>query len=168
MDVSFHLFGDFEFHHQLEQIADHADNMSPAFEAIRDRWTSVLEEQFETQGVRSGAKWEELQFVTIAKRGSAEPILIDSSDLLLRVTDPGSFRIDDDGIVYDPEGVADEYGRFHQTGTRFMPQRKIADFTEADERGIINFLERYVLSTGIRRTGVRFRDAKGRFARRPT
>lgn len=145
-EVSLHLFGDEVFRHRLQNIADRTDNMSPAHEKIRDKWIIWFEEQFATEGRRFGTPWEQLKLETAAKRGSAHPILVDSADLLIHVTDPESFQVDDDGISFKPSEPVDEYGKFHQSGTTRMARRPIVEFTEMDHREMVDDLEDHIFN----------------------
>ena len=136
VEVKFTMFGDLAFRHRLRNLGDRADNMLPVMQHLRDKWILREEEQFDTEGARTGIKWDKLKYVTVAKRGSNHPILIDSGDLFDEVLTPTNYNISDGSIEYTAP-MSDEYGGFHQTGTKKMARRPIVDFTDMDNQSDI-------------------------------
>lgn len=80
-----------------------------------------LAENFDAEGRPSG--WEPLALSTILKRGSDHPILQDSGDLVAAATDPESWNFSRSGQTFIGTLSTPGYGKFHITGTRFMPMR---------------------------------------------
>lgn len=132
--VNWEINGVDAFQRRLRQMARRAEFPEPLLHEIAGWWRDAVEEQFETQGVRFGRKWEKLAPATISKRQSVGPILIDHADLLLTATDPASYRVHSDGISVDIAAHQATYGGYHQTGTTNMPRRPILEFTEVDRR----------------------------------
>jgi phage gpG-like protein len=82
---------------------------------------------FATQGLTSGAAWNQLdteyQSWKIAHYGSL-PTMIREGDLFRQLTTL-SGRVNHVGMRSATFGTNLDYARFHQHGTRFMPARKI-------------------------------------------
>jgi phage gpG-like protein len=160
--IEIELFGDIAFRHVIENLADRADNMSPAFRQIREQWIHAFEQQFGTEGRRSGNPWKQLSIATASKRGSAHPILFDRGNLFDDIIDENAFFVQDDGITFVGSGYAREIGGYHQSGTSRMPRRPIVDLTLADERESIRIIDEHLVPPRTR-----LRDARGRFMKRP-
>ena len=82
---------------------------------------------FATDGVASGKKWNaldlEYQSWKIRRYGNL-PTMIREGDLYRQLTSL-SGRVNHVGLKTAQFGTDLEYAEFHQTGTRFMPARKI-------------------------------------------
>lgn len=155
-EVKIEMFGDVFFRRRLRKLAFRAMDMRPVMHDIGDDMLQIIEEQFATEGARSGHKWAELRFDTISRRGSAHPILIDSGDMFLEVTDPANKRVTHDSVTINfpmaqkTKLESAQYG-FHtrdgggrESSVEFIEPRRVIDFTDLDHvnfrRKITDFL----------------------------
>jgi phage gpG-like protein len=135
-EVSISLFGDKVFKRKILAVRYRAKNMSPVLGRIADQWLDIIEEQFTTEGARGGNPWTKLSRETKLRRGSAHPILVETGDLLIEMTDPGSVKVTDDEIRMElPRDVvarSHQHGFFNTRAGRSVPARPMVAFTEAD------------------------------------
>lgn len=93
----------------------------------RDEMKKANRLNFTTEGLASGKKWNtldtEYQSWKIAHYGNL-PTMIRSGDLYRDLTTL-SGRVNHIGMKSATFGTDLEYAKFHQTGTKFMPARKI-------------------------------------------
>lgn len=144
VEISVLLFGDEQLSFKLNNIGNRASHLQPAMEWARDEIIDIVEQQFETEGARSGHKWQKLAFATIKARGSAHPILIHFGDLFDELISPARYFVSDDSIEYHGGWASDEYGHFHQTGTGKMPARPPFEFTDHDEQHLTHGVNRFI------------------------
>lgn len=149
-DVNITIFGDEFFRNRIRAMRYRARDMSPILQEIGEDWNEIVTEQFATEGLRSGSKWEELKPGTISRRRSAHPILVDSGDMLIEMTGPDNIRVTDDSVTLhlppevETRAEAHQFG-FHNalTGTE-VPARPMVDFTDFDrerfEKKIADYL----------------------------
>lgn len=154
-EVTIEMFGDVLFRRKIRKMAYRAIDVHPVMADIADDMQNIIEEQFATEGERGGHKWAELKFDTIARRGSAHPILVDSSDMLLEVTDPVHFHARHDGLKVDfplgptlQKAESAQYG-FHVANQHgyagvFVEPRRIVEFTDIDRRRFRDKIGDYV------------------------
>lgn len=151
--IDIKMFGDRQFIRRIRAMRYRARNMSPVLQEVGEDMLDIIEEQFETEGRRSGSRWKELSFWTVQKRGSAHPILVDNANLLLEVTDESNLLVTDDSVtvqIRDPKlatiAESHQYGYRNSLTGNLVPARPIIDFTDMDRLGfrrkITNFLVR--------------------------
>lgn len=105
-------------------------NMREPFEiAINEVIIPSIDRNFRTGG---RPPWAPLEASTISRRKTAVPILIRTGELHKMATNIDAWRISRNIAEMEIAG----YGRFHQTGTRNMPQREFAVLQGADEQKI--------------------------------
>lgn len=75
--------------------------------------------------------WAPLKPETVAKRGSSEPILVVTGALRDAVTSRSAWTVTYVD-VFPNDAAIPHYGRYHQTGTRFMAQREFMSFQPSD------------------------------------
>lgn len=148
--ISIQLFGDELFKRRIMAMRYRARNMSPVLNDIAEDWLAITEEQFATEGKRSGRPWAPLERETYLRRGSKHPILVDSGELLIEMSGPDNIDVSDDSITMTlPEEVrevaeAHQYGFFNVAAGKQVEARPIVDFTDLDEerfaRKITKFL----------------------------
>lgn len=144
-DVVIILLGDEVFADYLEDVGDRGVSLRPVMTSVIDKIVDWTEEQFATEGARSGNAWEQLARDTIFRRGSAHPILVRDADLLIQTTDESNFTATDDTIELSLPEREDEIGFYHQHGTVRMPARPIYDLTPADEDEIHDMIEDFLM-----------------------
>lgn len=145
MRVTFNMLGEDQFARELLRIGKRAGNMRPVFGLIAGKWTRWTREQFDSEGRRASGGWAALAPSTVARRGSAHPILQDSGALVRELTDEGNIDITDDYMHMTIPDDVDEYGRLHQSGTSKMPQRRPLEFTDVDKREMVRDLQRWTM-----------------------
>lgn len=138
--VRISIFGDVVFRRRILAMRYRARNMRPVLEEIGEAWADIIEDQFASEGARGGRRWDKLKLSTIFQRGSAHPILVNSSDMLIEMTDPSNFRATDESVYLSLPPEIEERASAHQygfmnslTGT-YVPARPIIQFTDLDVR----------------------------------
>jgi phage virion morphogenesis protein len=138
VEVKITMFGDAYFRRKILAIRHRAKNMGPVLKRIADEWLDVIEEQFASEGSRGGTPWAKLSRDTRFHRGSAHPILVDSADLLLHMTNPENLHVSDDEITLhlpasrEVVAASHQYGFFNVRAGHEVPARPMVVFTEAD------------------------------------
>jgi phage gpG-like protein len=111
----------------FKSIHRRALNFSSVLRWARDDIKKANRANFATLGVASGKAWNaldtEYQSWKIEHYG-ALPTMIRSGDLYRQLTTL-SGRVNHIGLKSAQFGTDQDYARFHQLGTRFMPARKI-------------------------------------------
>lgn len=146
------MFGDTFFRRRIQAMRYRSRNMSPILQDVGDKWIEIIEDQFDTEGGRTGKKWAKLEFDTIQRRGSDHPILIHSGDMFDHLITPDNLSVTDDSVTYtfetDPEiatrAQSHQFG-FMNHGTA-VPARPIVDFTEADEVEFRDMIQDYLVN----------------------
>lgn len=149
----------------LMRPADNSRDFSRSWAVILDEFERLVGEQFDTEGSTFGTPWEGLADSTVAKRGSAHPILDVDGGLRASFTRGG------EGHVRRVTGSSAEWGsdletptggwtlgRIHQEGAPMagIPARPIFKLDEQRKRRVVG-----VLMDGL------FRDSHG-FVRAPS
>lgn len=154
MRIDFSVFGDEQLSRELMRFSAYAGSPQPAFGQIADDVREQIAEQFSSEGERGSGGWDELKEATIAAKASAgldSHILQATHDLMNSLTDKSSEwhieKITDDSLTV---GSRDWIGVLHQQGTSKMAARKPVDFTEADRRGFVRTLQRYIVEGVLR------------------
>lgn len=160
MRLTLEVYGDRQLDRKLLRFADRVGDLEPVFEALADDFLSIETRQFTSEGRFASGGWAPLADSTVARRGSAHPILDDHGDLRASLTDAaakGAIRqVTSDSLFV---GTDIDYARFHQTGTgantggqfgpaqagqRSMPRRRPVEFREADRRRWVQAIQRYL------------------------
>lgn len=135
------VFGDEQFALKIAAMGERADDMSPVLESIADDWIDIIEETFASEGRRIlGRQWHRLATSTIAKRGSSHPILVETAELLVNMTDQGNIRIENDEIMMElPDSVetkaaSHQYGFHNASANKDVPARPMIGFTPLDRK----------------------------------
>lgn len=135
--VSIELFGDELFRRKIRKMAYRALDMRPVLESLGEDMQDHIEHQFETEGRASGRPWAPLTIETAARRGSAHPILIRTSELLLEMTNPDSIKVTHDSVTIDipqsveMKGESAQFGFTSRAGRPVAPRRMV-DFSVLD------------------------------------
>lgn len=150
VQVSISLFGDEFFRRRIWAIRHRARDLSPILRRIGDEWLGMVEEQFATEGARGGSPWAPLARDTKLRRGSAHPILVETGDLLIHMTDPDNLNVSDGELsLHLPatertKAEAHQYGYENVRAGKHVAARPMVRFTMVDEarwgRKIENYL----------------------------
>ena len=150
MRFVFEVAGDVQVNRELIGLSARGRDMSPAFDVILDLWIEETTEQFASEGGHASGGWKQLQPVTIARkrREGLRPEILRATDRMMQSL---TRRGDSDMIAtVSPSeldyGSSVPYTRFHQTGTRKMPQRRPVEFTEPTRRATLKILQRFLVT----------------------
>jgi hypothetical protein len=152
VSIKITLFGDEFFKRRITATRYRARDFSSILEEIGEDWIAITEEQFATEGGRSGNKWEPLARDTYLRRGSKHPILVESGDLLIEMSGPDNISVDDMEVTMTiPEGVrekaeAHQYGFTNAATGRPVPARKIVDFTAFDREHFQHKIQNWLVN----------------------
>jgi phage gpG-like protein len=160
------VFGDKHLIAVMDAWAMRSANAEPAYEAMHHYLLGVEQELFESEG-ESGAhgSWPERS----GTHKYDHPIMQASRDLMNSLT-----QADDPNHhwVVTPVGFAMgtrlDYGEFHQTGTEFLPQRRILDLTLEQRQIMVEMLHLWITRAGLESVAngmffTRVRGIGGRF-----
>ena len=124
-----------------------AENFSAQLRWARDELKKANRDNFRTQGLASGEAWNaldlEYQSWKIQRYGNL-PTMVREGDLYRDLTTL-SGRVNHIGLQTATFGTDLEYAKFHQTGTRFMPARKIVFVPKQFARGLANEVADYLV-----------------------
>jgi len=143
--VEFEMLGEKQFSRELLRVGSRAVDARPAFGSIADDWIDWIEEQFVSQGSRGSGGWADLAPSTVRGKGH-DTILVDTGGLMREATDRGNVLITDTFMHYSLPDREDQIGRFHQSGTERMPQRRVVEFTDMDRRVMVRKIQSWVLT----------------------
>lgn len=143
MALTITILGSKQVEQKLTGLANNIRNFTGVWDDILDAIYEIEESQFETEGHGKWAplspkyaKWKEANY---PGRG----LLILTEDLIESVTGGrgGVVRKTRDTLEFSTNVP---YWRFHQEGTRKMPQRKVLDLQAGDEQKIADVFEAWV------------------------
>jgi hypothetical protein len=147
MPVAFEvtILGDRVLSRALSRYADKINDFRPAWDSIHLDFVRIEEEQFNTQGGRSGTVWAPLSPTYAAWKEKYFP----GRPILQLTTAMWSQFAVGTGMVVEKTPLSLRMAptlpcpRFHQQGTRTMPARKVVQLTEADKMGWMKILHNY-------------------------
>lgn len=146
MRIHFEMLGEEQFSRNILRVGDRGGNMSPVFHQLAGKWVRWIREQFDSEGRRASGGWADLAPSTVARRGSAHPILQDTGALVQELTDEGNIDVTDDYMHLQIADDVDAYGRLHQSGTSRMPQRRPLEFTDLDKREMVRDMQSWIFT----------------------
>jgi phage gpG-like protein len=143
--VRLHLdvYGEEQIDRELLRFSSYVGDPSPAFHKIADDMREDIGHRFEAEG----PGWAKLAASTLAAKAAAglPPEILQATRKLMRsLSQKGAGHVEEVGDDFLRFGSSVPYGKFHQKGTTKMPERKVIDFTEADRRGFVRTLQRYI------------------------
>lgn len=145
------IFGEKLVSRTLTRFAENADDMRPAFDKIHKFFLKTIETtQFNSQGAFSGG-WAPLAPSTLAgkRRAGLDPRILHAT-LRLRKSLTNStssdhvYKVTADGMEL---GSKVPYGRYHQSGTVNMPQRRPVQFTAEHKREMVKMLQQHLMDS---------------------
>lgn len=140
----------------LLRTGERAEHAGPAFEAIGDLIMDIEEEQFDTQGARTGRRWAAIKPETIARklRRGEDPRILHATlrlrESLTNASHPDQiFHVVNNALIF---GSSVFYGEIHQNRGlgRGRKRRRAIDFTPRDRRDIIRVMQRWIIRGEIR------------------
>lgn len=147
--INWSVWGDDIISRELLRFEERNLNIMPVGLAIIKDIKDSNQKQFETEGEHASGGWAPLADSTIAAKvagGFPLDILQRTRRLMLSLTEGTEDTIeevDPGGFVFGSEV---EYGKFHQTGTKTMPQRRPLEFNEVDKVLWMKRIQRYILT----------------------
>jgi len=152
VQFSFTVEGEEQVSRMLSRTTEKIADMAPFFQAAGVLMQTSMEEQFGTEGGRTGgwAPLSERYAADKAKKYGSRPILQASGALIGSLVGGGGGHIErvqgNDTLEF---GSSIPYGTYHQTGTSRMPQRRILDLTDGDRRSLMKLLQRHMFGARL-------------------
>ena len=152
LHLEFTVAGQYQLSRALGLYADRAHDLRPAWEDIRDDFLRNEMEQFESEGRHASGGWAELSPIYAAWKNAhlpGMPILQLSGRLMDSLTDK---RHAD--FVFEAKrkslrmGTKVPYARFHQEGTRTMPDRPPIALTDKQRRLWVKIIQTHIFQSG--------------------
>jgi phage gpG-like protein len=151
--ISIDSFGESQLSREILRVSEHAENMVPAFNAVRDLFYKLEKEQFESGGKYSpGGAWAPLAQGTIdakVRAGLPPDILVATGRLKASLTTSGDadakYETTADSMTI---GSNVPYGMFHQSTqprTR-LPRRPPVSIPEQNKKEWLKVLQRYLIT----------------------
>ncbi len=140
--LRFTFFGEDQIDRSLLAIAERAQDMRPAWDALEARCTGYEERWFASQG---DGQWPQLSRnygAWKARHFPGKPILQREGELLASVTKP-------DISVKEPSyaifGTGDPVAVYHQKGSGRLPIRRVIDLSDDERREWVRVVQRYLV-----------------------
>jgi phage gpG-like protein len=127
--IRFTFLGEPQVDRRLEGFADRAQDMTKAWEAIRERYRDYEEQWFASEG---NGEWSPLSpryAKEKARRYPGKPILQREGELLESVTKPDIDVIEPSYAIF---GTSDPVAGYHQRGEGRLPVRRVIDIDETE------------------------------------
>lgn len=119
-------------------------SLYPVLRQVADDFLEMEREQFRSEGARA-AIWKPLSAATVRQRGTAHPILNETSALRDSLTIEGARNavrvITATSLL---AGTDDPKATYHQTGTRNMVERRVIDVLPSDRDRWADMIARYL------------------------
>ncbi len=144
------MFGEKQVSRELLRVSDAVQDARPAFRKIADDLVQAGRRQFDTQGGHASGRWAPLKPETVRAKASKghDPRILRATEALMnslsRRGGPGQKLQITPGLLVFGSDV--DYGRYHQSGTSRMPQRRPLELTAVDRRGVMRRLQRFVMT----------------------
>lgn len=140
------VLGEEQVNARIDRFVNQVKDWRIVWEDVEDEFWNIEKDQFDTQG---HGGWEPLSPRYAAWKAvhyPGQPLLVLSGELRSAVTGgAGRFvRREPMQMALGWQGVP--YWRFHQTGTRNMPQRKVVDLTGAGRTRLLRALHRGMIN----------------------
>lgn len=145
------VFGETVIDRTLAGIADNAEDLSPAFEAIADVFTTANRRQFDSQGAFGSGGWQPLSPPYAAWKARHYPgktILRRTDDLFRSLTQGPAVRVIQPHRLVLGSDV--EYGKYHQAGGDGVPRRRPVELPESTRRDMVRILQRFAITGRVR------------------
>ncbi len=148
VQIDFNVLGERQVSRMLSRTTDKAADLGPYWQMVQGLLEESVGKQFDTQGGRTGG-WAPLSARYAAdksRRFGSQPILVATGALKESLTGGSGGIARQEGNTSLRFGTQLGYGRFHQTGTSNMPQRRILDLTNDDRRTMMKMLQRHLFT----------------------
>ncbi|MET0466941.1 MAG: phage virion morphogenesis protein [Chitinophagaceae bacterium] len=119
----------------------------PFNRAIREVIIPSIKKNFAVEGRPA---WQGLEPSTVISRGSAHPILQRKRNLLRKATQINIWSVDKDSAAVTGLDTRVKYAKYHQGGTRNMPQRVFMILQDEDQDEIENIFQEWIVERSMR------------------
>jgi hypothetical protein len=144
LHISF--YGDEQLDRTLEAIELRAQDASPAWQVLADRFLDIEERQFATQGAYGSGGWSPLSpkyAAWKARHYPGAPILVRTGELRDSLTNGPDIRVITRSAMAVGSGV--DHGLYHQRGDG-VPQRRPIEFPEDERQHWVHTLHRFLVT----------------------
>jgi phage gpG-like protein len=143
------IAGQVQMDRGIARFADGISDYRPIWPVIEDDFYAQEKDQFKSEGVEGGDKWEALSPAYALWKEAhfpGKPILQRTGGLYDSLTNPNSVN----GVRREERktltlGSALPYALFHQLGTANLPARPEVMFTEAFKRTVMHHVQTYLV-----------------------
>lgn len=152
MRLELEAFGDTQFARELLRVGNLATDMRPAFDDIHTMLLGVERKQFNSQGRAYSRGWAPLAPSTVRYKAARnlDPRILHAT---LRMRKSWTTKGHRDHVY---RATADEmffgsrvpYVRYHQLGTRRMPQRRPFQLDDMTRRKVVKILQAHLVDKG--------------------
>lgn len=157
------LSGERDIVRRFDALEDRIGDLSPAWAAVDEVFSTIVAQQFHTEGAHGGESWAQLQPATIADRrrkgfGAAHPILRRTGDLYRSLTTINRDSISVHAPQYYARGTGVEY---------FAPnnrRRRVIRFTADDKNELMRPIRVYLRGGDPARTAQQDARLRSTFA----
>lgn len=149
--ISFQFYGDQQVERTLDRFAEAAEDATPVWEVLADRFARMERKQFATEGAHASGGWAPLSpryAAWKARHYPGRPILVLTGDLKESLT-----RRPFDIEIITPKlaifGSAVVYGGYHQRGEGHNPRRRPVELRESERREWVKVLQRWIVTGSL-------------------
>lgn len=138
------VVGEAQVSYGLSRFSENVEDWRPLWDAFMPLWANMEEEQFNTQGARSGTTWEPLKatYATYkAKVAPGAPILYLTGTMRADIIKPKAIKAKTSLQLWT---TAQGYWKYHQAGTPHMARRPVVQFTESDLEDLRRITHRFL------------------------
>lgn len=150
LQLDVEVFGERIMSRHMLSRADRIDDFGPAFRRIADLLRNVARKQFDSEGEYASGGWKPLAEATVERKRKAglDPRILHATGALRdSLTGRGAGHIQKVLPQALHWGSSVAYGKFHQSGTSRMPQRRPFNLREPDRRAVMKELQRHIAET---------------------
>lgn len=145
--MTFDFYGDQQVDRTLERFQLGAEDATPAWEKMAERFLRLEKRQFATEGAYASGGWAPLSPRYAAWKAvhyPGKPILRRTDDLWRSLTVGPAIRyIAPHQMIL---GSDVDYGAYHQRGGPNLPRRRPVELPEAERREWVKILQRFLVT----------------------
>lgn len=143
--------GEQQLDRQFTRFTALVDDLRPLWPGVITDFRAIEKEQFSGQGIGDGGRWQPLSAAYAKWKAKAYPgktILRRTDRLYNSLTGNTADSITDAQPQSLTIGTRVIYGRYHQTGTRRLVQRKAIDLNEQQRTRLMKTIQKRLLTLG--------------------
>lgn len=112
-------------------------DLTPLMNALGGYGESSTRDRFRTKTAPDGTSWAQLAPSTIKAKNGRSNILVDGGPL----EESLKYESGDSWVAI---GASEQYAKYHQAGTIYMPAREFLGLSEADRQGMGNIINDFL------------------------